>query len=434
MTAIELPTHPKDKEFEEKVAAIFQAANYYVQRNVIERAQREILELDLVVTKYNYDNPVETFLVEIKSAGWGFSDIFKIYGWMNYLRIQNGALFVDKYQDKDEFCVSKSSEMNIKIVDANKCDAVLSDVNARFFFEGRGFNAEDVDVWRYSNWIERVVVNRLMNLKKSSGNECYKMCSDFLSKINNDTFFERNVVKNVEGIYKLHKENSNVSSRCSALLKGNSWDGKSQIDEKDFKDYYYKAESNYLLVSTYVEQRSRLLLLKNVVDYILYDKFNDARAKSSCEIYGHTFDWFDLLPTPFRNAVDILAKHEYVHLYPTFWNWFIFIFGGFILKNSIEREYKLLSEKTKIPVDKIDEALSVYDILFPKKEKSWFLDDSPYQGIKILKFSLLPHMGIGASYRNEIYGDGDPYGWADKTIKRDLIKWHRACYDLLNKN
>ena len=112
--------------------------------------------------------------------------------------IRSYYVFVDKYQDKDEFCVSKSSEMNIKIVDANKCDAVLSDVNARFFFEGRGFNAEDVDVWRYSNWIERVVVNRLMNLKKSSGNECYKMCSDFLSKINNDTFFERNVVKNVE--------------------------------------------------------------------------------------------------------------------------------------------------------------------------------------------------------------------------------------------
>ena len=69
-----------------------------------------------------------------------------------------------------------------------------------------------------------------------------------------------------------------------------------------------------------------------------------------------------------------------------------------ILKNSIEREYKLLSEKTKIPVDKIDEALSVYDILFPKKEKSWFLDDSPYQGIKILKFSLLPHMGISYNF------------------------------------
>lgn len=42
---------PEGKEFEEFISAIFQCCGFFVERNVIEREEREeILEIDLVAT------------------------------------------------------------------------------------------------------------------------------------------------------------------------------------------------------------------------------------------------------------------------------------------------------------------------------------------------------------------------------------------------
>ena len=88
-TGIKLKELPKEKEFEEFISAYFQNGGYFIEQNIIDRQIEEVLELDIIVTDYN-KNPPKIILLEIKSGEWGFADIFKIRGWMDYTNISEG--------------------------------------------------------------------------------------------------------------------------------------------------------------------------------------------------------------------------------------------------------------------------------------------------------------------------------------------------------
>src|SRR4051794_29750037 len=94
MASVALPIIPgAGRELEDYVAGLLQAAGYFVEKNVRERGFTDVLELDAVAT--SYDEPVPTvFLAEAKGGRWGFPDLFKIAGWMQYLRIARGGFFV----------------------------------------------------------------------------------------------------------------------------------------------------------------------------------------------------------------------------------------------------------------------------------------------------------------------------------------------------
>src|SRR3989304_6066059 len=92
-TLSEVPKSPH--ELEDYVAALFQSARYFVEKNIVERDFTEILELDTVATTYEGQLP-SSVLAEAKSGNWGFGDIFKIMGWMRYLDIEKGGFFVSK--------------------------------------------------------------------------------------------------------------------------------------------------------------------------------------------------------------------------------------------------------------------------------------------------------------------------------------------------
>jgi hypothetical protein len=101
-TAVELPDIPSQAtDLEDAAAALYQASGYFVERNVIEKDVNEILELDVVATSYEADSP-SSVIAEAKSGDWGYADLFKLYGWMHYLRITRGALFVTKTPEGKE--------------------------------------------------------------------------------------------------------------------------------------------------------------------------------------------------------------------------------------------------------------------------------------------------------------------------------------------
>jgi len=60
-----------------------------------------------------------------------------------------------------------------------------------------------------------------------------------------------------------------------------------------------------------------------------------------------------------------IRKDKYLHLYPIFWQWFTWVFGGFVLLDVEKDELELLSAKTGIPVEEIPNAFAAYDKLFP---------------------------------------------------------------------
>src|SRR6266853_333547 len=81
---------PREWELEDLVAAHFVSRGCYVEMGVRERNPDELLELDLVWTDYG-KNPPTQCPVEMKSGEWGLGDVFKFYGWTQYLGLEPGV-------------------------------------------------------------------------------------------------------------------------------------------------------------------------------------------------------------------------------------------------------------------------------------------------------------------------------------------------------
>lgn len=55
-SGISLPQIPKEKEYEDFIAAILQAGGYYLERGIIHRIKQDVLELDIVTTRFHKDH------------------------------------------------------------------------------------------------------------------------------------------------------------------------------------------------------------------------------------------------------------------------------------------------------------------------------------------------------------------------------------------
>jgi len=84
-----LAKDPTEWELEDFVSAHFASRGCYVETCVTERSPIDILELDIVWTDYRAARE-KPHPVEVKSGGWGFGDVFKFYGWTQYLRLEAG--------------------------------------------------------------------------------------------------------------------------------------------------------------------------------------------------------------------------------------------------------------------------------------------------------------------------------------------------------
>ncbi|WP_457751883.1 hypothetical protein [Thermococcus sp.] len=196
------------------------------------------------------------------------------------------------------------------------------------------------------------------------------------------------------------------------------------------------------------------MILKSAVDYILYrryrllDKIESRKFSISIKGFKLDFDTWEWVPLSFRKALKEISDDEYLHRYPVFWQWFLWLFGGFIIESARDLEFEMLSKKTGIPLDKIPRALEVYELLFPLKDGgSWFLKIPGYSSgnISLLKFFSVPFMGLGAFYRVYLYlGDFDKW---DSNVNKELmnrlgmssdeinqlIKWVRLTADVLSR-
>jgi len=119
-----LSDEPKGKEFEEFATSYLQAVGYYTERNIIEKGETEVLELDTITTDYA-GQPPESTLIEFKSGDWGFPDIFKVKGWLSYLNINKAVFICSKGKEnatKNEFYMKKCSEIGIDLIIIEKLE------------------------------------------------------------------------------------------------------------------------------------------------------------------------------------------------------------------------------------------------------------------------------------------------------------------------
>ena len=431
MASVSLPDLPKGKEFEEYISAFFQCGGFYVERNLVEREEKEeLLELDIVATNYGGDTP-ESLVVEVKSGNWGFSDIFKVKGWLDYLGYTQGLLLTNKPKEKTEFYEEKANDIGVKLLqihDLSKASEFLKQI-----VPSDKLTDVDFSTWRFSYWVERNLLRYIKNQKKKfyPDKRCYQKLDEYYFLLNSGIFFTRNIVSRVDKLYRTFQDFPRISARCGSELAGESFDNRiDKLPNKIFSDTYYDCKYNAIQISTFVEHRARLALLKNAIDYLLGKSNKEEKKTSGLNFDKLRFSW---LPDSFKEGMKQLEKHEYFYKYPVFWQWFMWIFGGFILNDYIEQEYEILSQKSSIPAEEIPNALESYQILFPRDD-GWFMDLSPNSNIKLMKMFPVPFMGIGANYRRLLYTDAKKFEDLKLTgthTLNDLIKWNNLTVTVL---
>jgi len=252
MASVSLPDLPKGKEFEEYISAYFQSGGNYIERNIIEREVEEVLELDIITTDYCL-SPPEIKLLEVKSGEWGFPDLFKMHGWMDYLNISKGVFVASKEKSTADFFKKKAKGLNIDlevIPNLSESKEALSELI-------NNETIEDIDIltWRFSYWVERNLLKRLNHKKKShSDKKCFKALEDYYFKVNSRIFFTENIVRKVSELYSIFQKFPRISAKCGNELIGNTFDEEyGVLPRLIYEDTYYKCSYNDVQIATFIE-------------------------------------------------------------------------------------------------------------------------------------------------------------------------------------
>jgi hypothetical protein len=439
MAGVRLPEFPKGKEFEEYISALLQAGGYYIERNIIDRKGTEVLELDVITTDYSKKLP-NIQLLEVKSSEWHFSDLFKVRGWMDYLKLNNAAFIAKGSRDNVDRFEEVAGVLEITPVIIERIED--SETSISELIQRNNLSDIDISTWRYSYWLERIMLRNLTQKKRChSDQKRFKVLDDYYFKVNSSLFFIVNLVSRIEQLYSTFKKYPLVSAKCAHEMNGEEFDEDHQTIPRDiYENTFFECNYNDIQISTFIEHRARLAILKNAIDYKLYKDSGDLERTIDIvkfKFKGRTFkiSILNILPKTFREGLDEIAKCPHFHLYPIFWQWVMWLFGGFILKDKEKQEYAILSEKTGIPIDEIPDAFNSYELLFPMNN-GWFMDLPSDSNIRIMQMFPVPFMGVGANYRRLLYTKGGKFNELELSGQytlSDLIKWNNLLIDVLRQ-
>lgn len=423
--AVELSGVPKSPhELEDYASALFQSAGYYVEKNITEE---NILELDAVATSYEAALPKE-ILVEAKSGGWGYGDIFKLIGWMKYLNVDRGAFIVkeggtDPVHDPEKVH-TKVSPLGVAFIHLGDFTEVISR------FARAGFPAITdslrMAVWRYSYWAERNLIKELRKIAKAEPSKRGPAVALTHHRfINNTIFFQKSLHERLSLLYGAYTKHPRLACAVAMEMEGKPFDPEAHDPNNGLiKEALYKCSHPLLQACFYIEHRARLAILKTAIDYeCLMDAGIIPRPSAST---------FDSLPASFHAGIKTLKKNPFFKRYALFWQVFLWGFGGFYLKDRTEAEFKWLSEQTGIPPDEIPNALKVFDTLFPLAPGvSWITESGPSHCV-VVKMTPAPFQGIGVNQRRWRYGykDFSEFGYGDFTHS-DMVRWNNNLVALL---
>lgn len=424
---IELTKIPKDKDYEDYLCAFLQAGGLYVERSIIHREVAELLELDVLTTDFQQDS-AENNLIEIKGGDWGFSDIFKIRGWLTYLNYENGIFIVQKSRESLNYFQRKAKELNIELIDNS--DLSLTKETLNQFLR---IIPEDTEIQtiRFSYLLERKQLQKIKTLKKKHpAIKSYSALDDYFFKINSGSFFSRDPIKRINQLFDTYIKYKNITAKICNELNGGNFDDDAitELSSQCFKETFYQAGDNILQVSLYVEHLARVTILKCAIEHLI-DKLKGNYKKADLI---SQLDYLTL-PNTIKSGLNDIIEDEYFHLYPRFWQFFTYVFGGFILTDIKDKEYELLSQKTGIPVSEIPNAFNSFDKLFPRG--GWFCK-IPNSSIEWHNFFPISLSGVGANYRRLVYTKDESYESLNQMLSKDmttadLSKWIHLAYIIL---
>ena len=430
MPPITLPQVPKGKDFEDLISALFIVGGNFIERGIEERGETTVLELDVVSTSYSERRP-QKVLIEAKSGEWGFPDIFKLFGMLNYLEIPKGHFVTQSTIQGHEFRRKKCEHLNINLVAIENIDLAAESLGLELV-DPAGKKG-DLETLRFSFWLERKFISQLGKLRKQSPtSKGFKAIWEYYNAVNNDIFFDRGMRDKFRRLFIFYLRHPNITAKLGSEMLGGDFESPVQELEKSlFEKTYYQCESNPIQICTFIEHRARLALLKNAVDFILEAPSNQAFENVVQTLLGSS------MHNSFLNGMREIKDDPFLHLYPLFWQWYTWVFGGFILLDRETEEIELLSKKTGIPKEHIQAAFDAYDKLFPISG-GWQISLEPNSRIQIMKHFPTPLRGIGANYRRLTYCADENFDTLYTTLvgtytANDLSRWNNSAYDVLTK-
>lgn len=428
-TYIRLLDIPHDLNFEDFIAAHLNAEGYFLERNVRMIDDGVILELDVVTYRFDPEGHAEKKFIEAKSGDWGFPDIFKIKGWMVYIDFPEAYFVViDNVKKKMSLYDNVAKYLEIKLLSTPIGEGKLDDheLYDAFGIQKRRFNDFLVPSFRYAYALERMMNSHLkMEIAAHKDSTGLANLKKLIATVSESSFFVRSPRKRVLKIFEAYRDNVRITAKISHELQGESYAKLSDdidIRSDDFSSIFHTCTGkNVLYTSLYAELIEKMNILKCCVEDIGYKE--ESSIISSIEA--------SLLPLNIKEGIRQLKSYAHYYQYPYLMQVFVYAFGGFVLKEKQTEEYEMLSEISGIPVDEIDNALHVFDVLFPIEGGSW-LQEVPYSGILQLTMMPIPLSGIGANLRRKLYCKSGDYDELKKQIStyayKDLIKWNNLAY------
>lgn len=430
--AITLESNPIEKDYEDYICAYFQSGGLYVEKSIIHRETEEILELDIIFTDFDNDN-VSRKLVEIKSGNWGFSEIFKVKGWLVYLQIEKGIFIIKKTRDSFDYFKRKASELSVELID-NTDLTKTNECLGKFLHQPP--EEKEIETLRFSYLLERKLLKQIKDLKKDQPeNQGFKNLDDYFFKINSGTFFSNSPVRRIKQLFETFIKYKNITAKiCYELETGEYDENIEELSNECFKSLFYKGENSPLQISLYIEHMARLTILKSCTEHLL----RNHKETFLEDKFSESLDYLSI-PQSIKNGLEVLVKEPFFHRYPVFWQFFTYVMGGFILTDLRDKEYVYISENTGIPIEEIPNAFNSFNKLFPK-QGGWMLS-MPRSNIEWHMFFPLPFSGVGANHRRFIHlqefsEENKTYEELSKLINgqktmADIIKWNNLGYEIL---
>lgn len=224
---VELPDIPAaGEELEDYVAALFQASGHYVEKSIVGSDPADIFELDIVTTDYAHERPRRR-LTEVKGGGWGYTDLFKVVGWMQYLKIQDGAFFITRWDDRGS-APGKMGPLGLEVVCFEDFKAAPEEFTERGF--GTFATQELIELWRHSYGAERRFV-KLLNKRAKKGDEGAKAAKAYHRQINNGTFLARAPEESLALLYEAYGEHPKLTRGYAQELDGDGFDPQSEASD-----------------------------------------------------------------------------------------------------------------------------------------------------------------------------------------------------------
>jgi hypothetical protein len=430
----ELAKDPKDWQLEDFVSAHFTSRGCYVETCIVERSPVEILELDIVWTDYREERE-EPHPVEVKSGAWGFGEIFKFYGWTQYLGLKPGQ-FIHK-----QSC-GRSDPASIKHVEVRTGIQFLhapgpQDVELHLKTIGLPEPAWAglPQLWRYSFWARRRFTKSLsLAIELGVCPLVSKAAKEYRHLINDAVFFIPNVGQRVERLLSAHFKHPQLARSAAYERETGKVDFGAPPSTVTFSKALYYGAHIPVQACMYLKHRARLYIMKALVDYWLAQERGEIKEERTATVLraGKL-----ILPSPpqlskaMRNAIKELSAAKSFRLFPVFWQVFLWSWGGFLLKDRREEEYALLARETGVREDEIPIALSAFDKIFPIAG-GWFKEVN--RDSRHILMLMPPAMrGIGA-YRRKLTSGVESYqdlGYKDATCAR-LADDHNAVVRLLD--